>query len=555
MDTEQKKEKELSMMNELTESLADRTLETLPEDERRRLRIFVWTGCGMHKDLNAVKGGEVAMREEWNKHNISLVLLANKDNVVVLELAQAEEDLGAEDARGARDETAAEKPAREVTKCGGCHFGRLKASLVNDKDDKKGYHHIFRDYSLMMLGHFVNYPDVTSTRYSSYLDSAAETLGNYELYIGFMKFIEFHKEKPGLNNLESNVQKGLNDPPTLTELACLALYRETVSIPYIRSIRGTSLEDVNGLELGPLLQKVQTHIRRLIDDPQIVLSPGSSPQEAILCGNEDWDRPDTIKTIQIFIADGKLPMLEELFKAFLRGALQTWERFSAEFNDDGTIAALTEGERQLAWMPATNDANEGALGSYRVFARKNPNGSIKLFNSLFRYKRNETESFIQKRLTDREHHRFLMKRARVEDGMGLDRKRRREVTEAIVRESNEKQEKRAAFYQKKQARDEELRGLTIELDFETIRSMKAPELKNQLDKLRRYKNNLLNIPPDSDLKNNQARIESLRRVLEENFDLISEAAGETSSEAFSSKPARRSKANRIPLAPLSIPNA
>ncbi|OCB84856.1 hypothetical protein A7U60_g8077 [Sanghuangporus baumii] len=554
MNIEAQKEKELSMMNELTESLAHRTLGTLPKDKRRRLKMFVWTGCGMHKDLNAVKGGEAAMREEWKTHDISPVLFANKDNAAILELAEEEDGLDDEDERSSRAATAAEKRAREVTKCGGFQIGRLTGSLVNDKDDKK---------------------DTTNTRYSSYLDSAAETLAHHDLYTGFMKFIEFHKEKPGLNNLESNVQKGLNDPPTLTELACLALYREAVSVPYIRSIRGTSLEDVNGLELGPqlkkvrlysariycigtyssldCLQQVQAHIRKLIDDPQIILSPSSSPQEATLCGNEDWDRPDTISAIRVFIADDKLPKLKELFKAFLRGALQTWERFSAEFNDDGTIAALTEGERQLAWMPATNDANEGALGSYRVFARKNPNGSIKLFNSLFRYRRNGTETFIQEKLTDIEHHRFLMKRARVEDEMGQDRKRRREVAEAIVRESNEKQEKRTVFYQKRQARDEELRGLTIELNPETIQSMKGADLKNQLDKLRKYKNNILKIPADGDVKKNPTRIQALLCVLQENLELVTEAAGETSSAAFSSKPMRRS--HRNPLGPLPLPNS
>ncbi|KAL5523272.1 hypothetical protein ACEPAF_1539 [Sanghuangporus sanghuang] len=319
-------------------------------------------GGFMHKDLNAVKGGEAAMREEWKTHDISLVLFANKDNAAILELAEEEDGLDNEDERSSRAATAAEKRACEVTKCGGFQIGHLTGSLVNDKDDKKGYHYVFRDYCLLILGFFVNYPDTTNTRYSSYLDSAAETLAHHDLYTGFMKFIEFHKEKPGLNNLESNVQKGLNNPPTLTELTCLALYREAVSVPYIQSIHGTSLEDVNGLELGPQLKKVQAHIRKLIDDPQIILSPSSSPQEATLY-----------------------------------------------------------------------------------------------------------------------------------------------------------------------------------------------DLKNQLDKLRKYKNNILKIPADGDVKKNPTRIQALLCILQENLELVTEAAGKTSSVAFSSKPMRRS--HRNPLGPLPLPNS
>ncbi|KAL5524887.1 hypothetical protein ACEPAF_8756 [Sanghuangporus sanghuang] len=221
----------------------------------------------MHKDLNAVKGGDSAMQEEWKKFDISPILLANRDNSAVLELAECDgEDPGDE-----RDETAAEKRAREVSKAGGVKLSYLIGLLVNDKDDKKGWHHIFQDWASKHIGLTFTFPNTSNTRYSSYLDAAAEILVHLDAYVQFMDRVRYSKVKPSLNNLEENISNALNDPPTLTELACLALYQEAVSIPYISSIRGDSLEEVNALELGSRLRDVQSHIKRLIEAPQTIL--------------------------------------------------------------------------------------------------------------------------------------------------------------------------------------------------------------------------------------------------------------------------------------------
>jgi len=52
----------------------------------KNIYLFIWAGCGCHKDLNTVQGGYVAM-EKWSKeHDIEgPVLLANRDNDAVLE--------------------------------------------------------------------------------------------------------------------------------------------------------------------------------------------------------------------------------------------------------------------------------------------------------------------------------------------------------------------------------------------------------------------------------------------------------------------------------------
>ncbi len=35
----------------------------LKSDEKRLLRLFIWAGCGCHKDLNTVRSGYVAMEK------------------------------------------------------------------------------------------------------------------------------------------------------------------------------------------------------------------------------------------------------------------------------------------------------------------------------------------------------------------------------------------------------------------------------------------------------------------------------------------------------------
>ncbi|OCB90417.1 hypothetical protein A7U60_g2336 [Sanghuangporus baumii] len=501
---EEQAEKNLALTGDLADELAGEALLSLSEEEQRRINIFVWAGCGMHKDLNAVKGGDSAMQEEWKKFDISPILLANRDNSAVLELAECDgEDPGDE-----QDETAAEKRAHEVSKVGGVKLSYLIGLLVNNKDDKKGWHHIFRDWASKHIGLTFTFPDTSNTRYSSYLDAAAEILAHLDAYVQFMDRVRYSKVKPSLNNLEENISNALNDPPTLTELACLALYREAVSIPYISSIRGDSLEEVNALELGSRLRDVQSHIKRLIKAPQTILSAHSRPQEAILDGNKSWNRHDTIEAIQELITKGRLPKLEQLFVAFLKGALSTWERFSSEFNEDGIIAALTEEEKELAWMPATNDANEGALGSFRVFHRGRPNGSVELFNALFRYRRNRTEEFIEQKLTSEWDQKFLRRQAQIEDAEGTDRKRRREIEDEREADYTAKRQKCEIRKKRREETDARIDAVELQLDRDAIEEMTIAQMKDQLAKLRKMRSDVP-IPKAKDM----LKKEDIKRAL------------------------------------------
>ncbi|KAL5532968.1 hypothetical protein ACEPAF_4742 [Sanghuangporus sanghuang] len=104
LSEEEKKKSNLSVMEKVTKRLAEVAFQSLPEEKQWQIMMFTWSGCGMHKDLNTVKEGNLAMREEWKRHRIAPILLANRDNAAVLELAEVETD-----GDDLRQESAAEK--------------------------------------------------------------------------------------------------------------------------------------------------------------------------------------------------------------------------------------------------------------------------------------------------------------------------------------------------------------------------------------------------------------------------------------------------------------
>ncbi|KAL5531248.1 hypothetical protein ACEPAG_4125 [Sanghuangporus baumii] len=328
------------------------------------------------------------------------------------------------------------KRANDVTKGSGIKMGGLMGNYFRNKDKKKGQQDAFKNHGRHTLGCTVSYPDILNTHYSSYLEAAAETIAHPQFYIGYLEDVRDEKTNRKFNHLELNIYKALHDNSTLTKLAVLALYQEAVSHSYILVVRGKANEPKNALDLEPLHKKVRTHISWLIGEPSIILSPGADPVGATLGGLKEWKNPEAVR--EIHRRAGEWPHLKAIFIAFLQGALLTWEQFSSEFQDNGIIAALTPGERDLAWMPATNDVIEGALGALHQFSRCKPRGTELLFNAIFRFRRNKTEEFRDELLTTPEHEVFMKKEAQLLQADGKERKRVREIFEEGQEELAEK---------------------------------------------------------------------------------------------------------------------
>ena len=90
----------------------------------------------MHKDLNVVKEGDSAMREEWKNHIISPIILTNKNNAAILKLTDMkdEEILNSIESRC---ESATERWACEVFKAEDCKTVSLIEAMFNNKNDKR----------------------------------------------------------------------------------------------------------------------------------------------------------------------------------------------------------------------------------------------------------------------------------------------------------------------------------------------------------------------------------------------------------------------------------
>lgn len=95
----------------------------------------------MHKELNSVKGSNMAMMAWWRKNSISApTLLANKDNDAMLKLAEIVNGLDA-----------IVKCALEASSFGGVKAASLAGVIFNHKNDKKGQ--LLGHASFFLLGY------------------------------------------------------------------------------------------------------------------------------------------------------------------------------------------------------------------------------------------------------------------------------------------------------------------------------------------------------------------------------------------------------------------
>ena len=161
--------------------------------------------------------------------------------------------------------------------------------------------------------------------------------------------------------MERNIYDALHDIPTVTELCVLALYAQANTHPYMCQIQGPGTENVNMLELGPLHNTLQEHIQNVIDNPDLFLPPTCNWITGAMDGKE-WECTEVITAI--LKKSQELPHLKPLLVAYLEGAGVTWKRFTTEFAPGGVISLTSAENWKKAWMPPTNDVNEGALGSY-----------------------------------------------------------------------------------------------------------------------------------------------------------------------------------------------
>jgi hypothetical protein len=490
-------EADATMMSAVVLKLGSEAYSHLPEDEKHKAEFFVWVGCAMHKDLNCVKAGNTEMMAWWDQNEISgPILLANKDNAAVLDQVDDEDDY-----------TATEQRAHDVSSGGGVKLASLAGMIFNNKNDKVGQQDTYQQFFLSRGLKKPKFPDTSNTRYQSHCAAAAELITNHKLYIEFMKWIKNSKDKPGFTNVEKNVYNGLQDVPTQTELAVLALYAQAISHPYMRHVRGPGTEQVNMLNLGPLHLKVQKHLESIIKNPHLLLSPCESYKHGAMDG-KPWENPEVMDVIYALVTF--LPYIQPVLVAFFKGALKAWKRFTAEFQEGGLIDCTTAEEKEKAWMPPTNDVNEGALGALRLHLRKKPNTTMHQYNALAMFKFNDTAVFVHA-VFNEEDHMYVRQMARNMDSSHLEAQRKAALISFKDKQMMERREKAAQKAQQKN--EEEIRLAKIkhvESVEEVTTSMTAAQLKDNLEIYRRL---VEGIPLKSHLRTKAEMIEALKDAI------------------------------------------
>lgn len=323
--------------------LGERVLERLPKSEREDAMGCFWSGCGMHKDLNAVKAGVEEMSKWWeDTGKTPPIALVNKFK--------------------AGNEATASRSER-----GGVKLTNLVGALVKHKDPKKGQKDRFRTFSRNKVGYEVHFPDTSNTRYQSNTYGAAAILRHPQLYLDFLTFLATTKTStPGqLNHMEENIRRGIMDKSTFTEIIVLALYGEAISGPLAQFLR--SAGDKNGLDLGQDYTHFKQHLQNIIDHPNLLIGPKINSLTAALTA-KPWQHVDIIQKVECSYLD--YPDLEGALVAFFKGALKKLETFTSEFEEGSPISKATPEQRWLAFRRPTNDLNEGALGLLRRMYRR-----------------------------------------------------------------------------------------------------------------------------------------------------------------------------------------
>jgi len=445
---------------ELAKRLGAEFYDRLSPEQRRGFDFFVWAGCDAHKEMNAVKGGCAAFQAYWESVGHQPMLLPNKANAATIAI----DDVGP-----------AGRQARDSSTRGGVRLLTLCGNIVQNKHDDGGQHDSTKVYFRHMLGTNFSWTGTSNTRYQSYAAASSIVMVHLATLRGFIAHIRDIKGSGTFTNIEQNVYEALDDVPTLTEVAILALYHQLVSVPYMRYVRGSGK---GALELGPWNSQTVQHIAWLAENPIKAMSTDEDTYYASTLDGKCWDDPNVIQAVQNIAS--RLPDLCGAFVAFMRGVHTTFVRFTAEFSEGGTIDTMTEAEHASVFLPSTNCANEGELGSLRNALRRFGNIGLLRHNAAAMYSRNETAAYIHGVCQDTR--KWARGIARTQDASQAAAKivaAQAQHDIATAAANREHRKKQAA---KKKAKEDELDALPVELwtanDVVKTKLNKAPLLQH-----------------------------------------------------------------------------
>ena len=297
-----------------------------------------------------------------------------------------------------------------------------------------------------------------------------------------MELVRDSKDTALFNHLEAILHAVLHDAATVAELAAMALYGILVSWPYLRIIRGEDGKTIRNMldpELITLHQRLPEFCRSIAANPAQLLFSGAGPldfSKLTLDGKPFMDAM-AIAAIQLLADD--LPDLLGTISDLFNGAAEGWEQFTQEYAPGGPFDLLTPEQRARIYIPATNDHNEGALGSWRVYHRYHASSTSYGFSNKTRLERNNTEQFIS-RLCDANDQKYVMKRVRENSASGQQAKFRAKLLEYKMQQALAARAKAEAARLKEQLELERLVTVGLVMDREAVERMTIRQLNDQM---------------------------------------------------------------------------
>ena len=132
----------------------------------------------------------------------------------------------------------------------------------------------------------------------------------------------------------------------------------------------------------------------------------------------------------------------------------------------------------MAWLPAVNDENEGALGSFRQLMTRQPQLTLLNHNALAMFYKNNTQAFMAAKFTEPEDYKYLHMLAR--ESRGEEKQWQKEIVEFHdTRQANKTAQKKKCDKTTKDTA-ERLAGLKLLLNKEEVMKLKGVPLADQL---------------------------------------------------------------------------
>jgi hypothetical protein len=515
---------------ELVIRSGEREWDQLTEEEQEDALFFVSMGCCCHKDLNVVKWAVKRMDAAYKKFSVQAPIpLPNKATARGAALAAT-----ARHGQGLKELEQAPSGAIRAT--------ILAGLLLNNKDDKVGYHDTYRDYFYKINGFACRFPETGKSRFGSHQDAAVELLVNLDVYIRFLDVIKLNKQDRSLTNLELNLYNALHDPPTLTELAVLALRSQAIGRPYLGYVRNIGYGAVH---MGPFHERVKAHIKALIDNPDLLLGSEANSASGSLLG-EPWDRPDIIYCILQMVPN--LPNLKIVLVEFLQGELDAWDRFTTEWAPGSSIAKATEEQLAKVSLKATNDGAEGDLGQARVWTRDgyvDDDGR----NARIMWGKNDVESFSQAVVHGNEQlENYVTATAREREQSGVARQQQLSNADHLKTTAAEhllKDQERNRLQAEEISR---LKGIDLEYNVEAFDDKKTwlnAKLDEQIDKWRSIQGKDV-VPAKTTAKNRALKVQAITQAIER-YRTAQESTAQTQDDVADDSMAEGESTAEIPL--------